>query len=257
MGFLGGIKALAQKIGLVKKAKEVEEAAEEGGRSLARAFPPFRAPARPGIRPAVLRAAGSARRPEAGEAHADLGACAHPCRNRRQRPRAPPGYQGPQVYLHQRGLLVQRGECLYPSERRPRLRHTRAPLHVCKCAAEIRLAPRPDVHEYLRALTSASSAPLPASPGSASERRKPELVTPSRLKVMHALQGRQPDNNPRLQLEGANAQMLEAAFNQTLGKYLKCDPEKTVSAADGRKKPVSGVRCNAHCNDSRSLQCAQ
>jgi len=40
--------------------------------------------------------------------------------------------------------------------------------------------------------------------------------------------GRQPDNNPRLQLEGANAQMLEAAFNQTLGKYLKCDPEKTV-----------------------------
>ena len=46
-------------------------------------------------------------------------------------------------------------------------------------------------------------------------------------------QGKQPNDNPRLQLEGANAQMLEAAFNQTLGKSLKSDPTKTVSAESG------------------------
>jgi len=37
-----------------------------------------------------------------------------------------------------------------------------------------------------------------------------------------------PNNNPGIQLEGPDAQMLEAGFNGTLGKHLKSDPEKTV-----------------------------
>jgi hypothetical protein len=57
-------------------------------------------------------------------------------------------------------------------------------------------------------------------------------------------QGKQPNDNPRLQLEGANAQMLEAAFNQTLGKSLKSDPTKTVSV----EKRDGDIRVSVHSN---------
>ena len=41
-------------------------------------------------------------------------------------------------------------------------------------------------------------------------------------------QGGMPKNDPGIQLKGPNAQILEAAYNQSLYKCLKSDPSKTV-----------------------------
>jgi hypothetical protein len=94
MGFRAGLKALAQRIGLVKKDEEVEEVVEEGLDCRARA---------PSLAPAPSAPL------SACQAHIDP-TSQPPCRNRWYRARAPPRLQGPKIHVHSAGLLVPCGE---------------------------------------------------------------------------------------------------------------------------------------------------
>ena len=94
MGFRAGLKALAQRIGLVKKDEKVEEVVEEGLVYSARA---------PSLAPAPSAPL------SASQAHIEP-TSQPPCRNRWYRARAPPGLKGPKIHVHRGGLLVPWGE---------------------------------------------------------------------------------------------------------------------------------------------------